>query len=122
MEGVEADADGKTDFEVGNVHKRQIIERFGDHSRIFEDGENTDIQRTGDNQKQLFLLLVASVPVDQPAAYVVDDDVDQHQGHKQRFAPAVENQIDKKEKQIAPFARRDVIDQQRQRQIRKEKD
>ena len=121
LECVEADADRQADLKLRNIEKRQHIERFGYHSRIFKHRKNTYIKHAGKNQKQLFLFGVGSVFVNKPTAYVVEEDVEHHKQNKLRFAPTVEYKVYDKEKNIASLPWHKIVSKQGNRQIRKHK-
>ena len=92
------------DRPIWNIEKRQHIERFGYHSRIFKHRKNTYIKHAGQNQKQLFLFGVGSVFVNKPTAYIVEEDVEHHKQNKPKFAPAVEYKVYDKEKNITSLS------------------
>ena len=103
------------------MEERQEVDGVDEHSRVLEHGEDADIEDHGQNEEQLFLFRILTVLVDEVAARVVEGDVEHHQQHQRRLSPAVENQVDNKEKNVSADRRRDVVDQQRQRQIGKQK-
>ena len=104
---------------LGNIEKRQHIERFGYHSRVLEHRKNTNIKHAGQNQKQLFLFGVGSVFVNKPTAYVVEENVEYHKQNKLWFTPAVEYEVYDKKKNIASLSWHKIIGKQGYRKIRK---
>ena len=118
LEGVEADADRQGDLQARDVQERQIAERIGEESRVFEETQKTEVDAYRQDEEDLRLLLVRlAVFVDEVAAGIVDDGGKDHQGDIYRLAPAVENEVDDKEQEVAPFARTYVIEYQHDRQI-----
>ena len=103
------------------LNRRERRKNVAHKSRIFEHKQYSYIKNAGKNQKQLFLFLILSVLVHQPAADVVEYDVEHHQQNEQGFAPAVEHKVDEEEKYVSPLARSDVVNHHCQRQISKEK-
>ena len=119
LESIKGDPDGEGHAqrmqetqarETGKIERQKII--------ILEEKEQAQVDDGvyGKNPSGF-----VPVRVHQQARGVVDGDGQEHEHHVDRLAPAVKHQVHREEPQISPARRDQVIDQQRDRQVKEQK-
>ena len=122
LERIERNTDRQRQTERRNVDKRDFRQVFGKEVEILEKSEQTEVDNHADDQND-FCTFVIGIPVftDVITAHIVKEHGKDHQKYINGFAPAVEEQADEQNPEIAQLDRCDKIDQQDDRQVGKQK-
>ena len=119
LEGIERDADGQRDAQLGQINARDQGQIGCDEVPVLEKAQQSQVEdhRLGHEPPGLFV--VAAELLHQQTVGVVDDDGEEHDDNVHRFSPAVEEQAHHQQHEVPPPQRREKVHQQRQRQVEK---
>ena len=123
LEGVKGDADGQTDVQYRQEAQPHCGEGAGDKIPVFEEEQQRQVEhhRRGHRQPGAFVVASLLAPGDQHAVGVVDGDGGEHDEDVLGLAPPVEDQVKDQQHRIAQAQGSDIVDQQYDGQIEKQK-
>ena len=84
-------------------------ERTRQKARVFEPGQQSQIEDDGPDQSGLRGASLCLALGDAPAADIVERDGEEHQQQIHRLAPAIEHQAAQQQHRVAEAARRQIV-------------